>query len=148
MNASPTNSNNQKRNLQPILRKPTNSQKHQRQSSTNDEPSHNVATHSIVSPPQRHMMHQSTKSNPLLCKLIPLCLMWCILVPFLIGLGLGDSHLVIPFLYSLALFFFVISVFLCFAFPSFFVLLICWCYFAFSNFLNMHLSYLSKRKEK
>ena len=70
------------------------------------------------------------------------------LVPFLIGLGLGDSHLVILFLYSLALFFFVISVFLCFAFPSFFVLLICWCYFAFSNFLNIHLSYLSKRKEK
>ena len=69
--------------------------------------------------------------------LAPLCLMWCIwrerkyatsellrtsidpmtncllfsLVPFLIGLGLGDSHLVNLSLYSLALFFFVISFF-------------------------------------
>ena len=66
--------------------------------------------------------------------LVPLCLMWCIwrerigghlrtwidpmtncllsfLVPFMIGLGLGDSHLVILFLYSLALSIFVFSVF-------------------------------------
>ena len=70
------------------------------------------------------------------------------LVPFLIGLEIGDSHLVILFIFSLALFFFVISVFLCFAFPSFFVLLICWCYFAICSFLNIHLSYLSKKKKK
>ena len=43
------------------------------------------------------------------------------LVPFLIGLEIGDSHLVILFLFSLALFFFVISVFfLCFFFSIFF----------------------------
>ena len=70
------------------------------------------------------------------------------LVSFLIGLGLGDSHLVIPLLYSLALFFFVISAFYVYAFTSFFVLSICWCYFAFSNFFNIHLSYLSKKKKK
>ena len=70
------------------------------------------------------------------------------LVPFLIGLEIGDSHLVILFLFSLALFFFVISVFFCvFSFPSFFVLLICWCYFAICSFLNIHLSYLSKKKK-
>ena len=70
------------------------------------------------------------------------------LVPFLIGLGFGDSHLVILFLYFLALFFFVISVFYVFVFPSFFVLLICWCYFAFSSFLNIHLSYISKKEKE
>ena len=71
--------------------------------------------------------------------LVPLCLMWCIwrerigrhlrtwidpmtncllsfLVPFMIGLGLGDSHLVILFLYSLALSIFVFSVFFFFMF--------------------------------
>ena len=43
--------------------------------------------------------------------------------PFLIGLRLGDSHLVILFLCSLALFFFVISAsFLFFLFSLFFVL--------------------------
>ena len=42
------------------------------------------------------------------------------LVPFLIGLGLGDLHLVILFLYSLALFYFVISSYLCFRFSSIF----------------------------
>ena len=34
-----------------------------------------------------------------------------------------------------------------FVFPSFFVLLIRWCYFVFSSFLNIHLSYLSKKKK-
>ena len=39
--------------------------------------------------------------------------------PFLIGVGLGDSHLVTLFLYSLALFFSVINAFYAFAFFSF-----------------------------
>ena len=71
------------------------------------------------------------------------------LVPFMIGLGLGDSHLVILFLYSLALFIFVFSVFFFYVFasPSFFVLLFCQCYFAFSSFLNIHVSSLSKKKK-
>ena len=55
------------------------------------------------------------------------------LVPFLIGLGLGDSLLVTLFLFSLALSFSVINVFYVFAFFVF-VLLFCWCYFASSNF--------------
>ena len=96
--------------------------------------------------------------------LVPLCLTWCIwkernqrtfedlgrfddqllalfLVPFLIGLRLGDSHLVILFRYSLALFFFVISVFLCFYFSIFFctfdmlVLLCILLFFEYTSFL-------------
>ena len=102
--------------------------------------------------------------------LVPLCLTWCIwkernqrtfedlgrsndqllalfLVPFLIGLRLGDSHLVILFCYSLALCFFVISVFLCFYFSIFFctfdmlVLLCILLFFEFTSFL------LIKKKE-
>ena len=102
--------------------------------------------------------------------LVPLCLTWCIwkernqrtfedlgrfddqllalfLVPFLIGLRLGDSHLVILFRYSLALFFFVISVFLCFYFSIFFctfdmlVLLCILLFFEYTSFL------LIKKKE-
>ena len=72
------------------------------------------------------------------------------LVPFLIGLGLGDSLLVTLFLFSLALSFSVINVFLCFCFFRF-CSLFCWCYFASSNFYFLFIfsytfSYLSDRK--
>ena len=62
-----------------------------------------------------------------------------LLVPFLIGLGLGDSLLVTLFFFSLALFFFVINAFFVFSFLFLFVyvLLFCWCYFASSSFLNI-----------
>ena len=48
---------------------------------------------------------------------------------FLIGLGLGDSHLVTLFLYSLAVFFSVINAFYVFAFYCFctLVLLVLFC---------------------
>ena len=70
------------------------------------------------------------------------------LVPFLIGLGLGDSLLVTLFLFSLALSFSVINVFLCFCFFRF-CSLFCWCYFESSNFYFLFIfsytfSYLSK----
>ena len=73
------------------------------------------------------------------------------LVPFLIGLGLGDSLLVTLFLFSLALSFSVINVFLCFCFFRF-CSLFCWCYFASSNFYFLFIfsytfSYLSKKKK-
>ena len=52
------------------------------------------------------------------------------LVPFLIGLGLGDSHLVILSLCSLALSFFVISAsFMFLLFSSFLYFLICFVLF-------------------
>ena len=70
------------------------------------------------------------------------------LAPFLIGLGLEDSHLVILFLCSLTLSFFLISASFMFLLLSFFVLLIRWCYFAFSSFLNIHLSYISKKEKE
>ena len=71
------------------------------------------------------------------------------LVPFLIGPGLGDSHLVTLFLFSLALFFSVINAFYVFAFFFVFVLLFCWCYFASSSFLYiLFLTYQKKKTTK
>ena len=73
------------------------------------------------------------------------------LVLFLIGLGLGDSLLVILFLYSLVLFSFVLSVFLplCLFF-SFFSCKLCSASASLhlAVFLNIHISYLSKKKKK
>lgn len=72
------------------------------------------------------------------------------LVLFLIGLRLGDSYLVILFLYSLVLFSFVLSVFLplCLFF-SFFSCTLCSASASLhlAVFLNIHISYLSKKKK-
>ena len=65
------------------------------------------------------------------------CLLY-FLVPFLIGLGLGDSYLVTLFVFSLALF----LCHLCF---------ICFCFFSFCSsvfFLEYNSSYPSKKKKK
>ena len=50
------------------------------------------------------------------------------LVPFLIGLGLGNSLLVTLFLFSLALFFFVINAFYVFSFFAFFRFFFYFCF--------------------
>ena len=110
------------------------------------------------------LLHWLGKHSSHIWNLVPLGLMWCIwrernrqtfedldrsddqvLALFssslLIGLGLGDSLLVIPLLYSLALFFFVISAFLCFCFSIFFctfdmlVLLCVYQFFEYTFFL-------------
>ena len=72
-----------------------------------------------------------------------------LLVPFLMGLGLGDSLLVTLFLFSLALFFSVINAFLFFfLFLFIFFLLFCWCFFlASSSFLNIFFLHIKKKKK-
>ena len=72
MNASPTNSTNQKENLTLYIKGSMKSQKFYRQSTTTDKFFHNVTTNDPLSPQQQHIIHQSTKSKLLSCKLSPL----------------------------------------------------------------------------
>ena len=113
------------------------------------------------------------KHSSSIWNLVSLCLMWCIwrernrqtfedldrsedqllalssLVPFFIGLGLGDSQLVTLFLYSLVLFFLYLLTFYVFAFSSL-LFLFCWCFFASSSFFNILFltCYQSKKKRQ
>ena len=111
------------------------------------------------------------KHSSSIWNLVSLCLMWCIwrernrrtfedldrsedqllalssLVPFFIGLGLGDSQLVTLFLYSLVLFFLYLLTFYVFAFSSLLYFCSAGAFLHLVVFLYTF-SYLSKKEKR